>query len=125
MNKNLKEYLSLFFVLSDEIQILLNEFDHEWENDEDPPYIFLFSKIGKVIANNVFLFDYKKQIEIFSHIECGINSDNEYLATAVATGLVEALVNVSDSNPELWNKIESHLGTESKKHAIAWKNFGQ
>lgn len=125
MNKNLKEYLSLFFVLSDEIQILLNEFDHEWENDEDPPYVFLFSKIGKVIANNVFLFDYKKQIEIFSHIESGINSDNEYLATAVATGLVEALVNVSDGNPELWNKIESHLGTESKKHAIAWKNFGQ
>lgn len=42
MNKNFKEYLSPFFVLSDEIQILLNEFYDEWEGDNNPPYISLF-----------------------------------------------------------------------------------
>lgn len=125
MNKNFKEYLSPFFVLSDEIQILLNEFYDEWKGDNNPPYIYLYSNIGRIIANNVFLFDNKTQIEIFSHIESGINSDDEYLATAVATGLIEALVSESDNNTELWHIIENHLGIESKKHALAWKNFGQ
>lgn len=125
MNKNFKEYLSPFFVLSDEIQMLLNEFYDEWEGDDNPPYIYLYSNIGRIIANNIFLFDDKKQIEIFSHIESGINSKDEYLATAVATGLIEALVSESDNNTELWHIIENHLGIESKKHALAWKNFGQ
>jgi len=125
VNKNFKEYLSPFFVLSDEIQILLNEFYDEWEGDDNPPYIYLYSNIGRIIANNIFLFDDKKQIEIFSHIESGINSKDEYLATAVATGLIEALVSESDNNTELWHIIENHLGIESKKHALAWKNFGQ
>ena len=125
MNKNFKEYLSPFFVLSDEIQILLNEFYDEWKGDNNPPYIYLYSNIGRIIANSVFLFDNKTQIEIFSHIESGINSDDEYLATAVATGLIEALVSESDNNTELWHIIENHLGIESKKHALAWKNFGQ
>lgn len=125
MNKNFKEYLSPFFVLSDEIQILLNEFYDAWKGDNNPPYIYLYSNIGRIIANSVFLFDNKTQIEIFSHIESGINSDDEYLATAVATGLIEALVSESDNNTELWHIIENHLGIESKKHALAWKNFGQ
>jgi len=125
VNKNFKEYLSPFFVLSDEIQMLLNEFYDEWEGDDNPPYIYLYSNIGRIIANNIFLFDDKKQIEIFSHIESGINSKDEYLATAVATGLIEALVSESDNNTELWHIIENHLGIESKKHALAWKNFGQ
>lgn len=100
MNKNFKEYLSPFFVLSDEIQMLLNEFYDEWEGDDNPPYIYLYSNIGRIIANNIFLFDDKKQIEIFSHIESGINSKDEYLATAFATGLIEALVSESDNNTE-------------------------
>ncbi|OCG76239.1 hypothetical protein A9G42_08345 [Gilliamella sp. Nev6-6] len=125
MNNTLKEYLSYFFILSNEIEILLNEFEHEWGEDEDPPYIFLFSKVGKVIANNISYCDDKERLEIFSHIESGINSGDEYLSTAVATGLIEALVNTSDGNPELWDRIEDYLGTESKKYALAWKNFGQ
>ena len=88
-------------------------------------HIYLYSNIWRIIANNIFLFDDKKQIEIFSHIESGINSKDEYLATAVATGLIEALVSESDNNTELWHIIENHLGIESKKHALAWKNFGQ
>jgi len=52
-------------------------------------------------------------------------SEKDELATAVATGLVESLVTASDENEELWKEIESCLQPESKKHALAWKNFGQ
>ncbi|MNJ81998.1 hypothetical protein D3C77_811110 [compost metagenome] len=54
-----------------------------------------------------------------------MRSDNDELATAVATGLVESLVTASDENESVWKEIEAYLHVESKKHALAWKKFGQ
>lgn len=42
----------------------------------------------------------------------------------VATGIVEGLVTASDEDESMWKKIESYLHTESKKHALSWKFFG-
>lgn len=52
-------------------------------------------------------------------------SEEDELNKAVTTGLVESLVTASDENKKLWKEIESNLQPESKKHALAWKNFGQ
>ncbi|GAB7263868.1 hypothetical protein DZJ_04180 [Dickeya ananatis] len=42
-------------------------------------------------------------------------SDNDDLATAVATGLIESLVTATDGNESVWKEIESNLHAESKK----------
>lgn len=122
---NIGQYICKFINLSDSSKAAVNKFLDYWEGEEEPPFTSLFSNIGTAIVHDFSTFDDAVRSEIFAHIELGMNSNDEYLATAVATGLVEALVNASDDNPELWNKIESCLGSESRSHALAWKKFGQ
>lgn len=122
---NIEKYIHKFENLSPSSKVTIEKFQVYWKGEDDLPFTSLFSNIGTAIACDIPIFDEATCSEIFSHIELGMNSDDEYLATAVATGLVEALVNASDDNSVLWHKIESHLGFESKKHALAWKNFGQ
>ncbi|WP_343550594.1 hypothetical protein [Pantoea sp.] len=97
----------------------------EYWMPEVPAPILLFSVVGKSIVNHLNFFNENEKLSIFQHIELGMTSDNEELAIAVATGLVESLVTASDANELVWKEIEYYLHVESKKHALAWKNFGQ
>lgn len=95
-----------------------------WMPDAPVP-ILLFSLVGKSIVKHLSFFNENEKLSLFQHIELGMTSDNEELAIAVATGLVESLVTASDANESVWKEIEYYLQVESKKHALAWKNFGQ
>jgi hypothetical protein len=77
------------------------------------------------LVNQLGSLNQLEKSALFQHIEAGMRSDNDELATAVATGLVESLVTASDENESAWKEIEGYLYGESKKHALAWKNFGQ
>lgn len=92
---------------------------------DSPAPILLFSLVGKSIVKNLSFLNENEKLSLFQHIELGMTSDNEELAIAVATGLVESLVTASDANESVWKEIEYYLQVESKKHALAWKNFGQ
>ena len=92
---------------------------------DPPPTILLFSLVGKALVNQLASLNHSEKSALFQHIETGMRSDNDELATAVATGLVESLVTASDENESVWKEIEAYLHVESKKHALAWKNFGQ
>jgi hypothetical protein len=52
-------------------------------------------------------------------------SQDTALGTAMATGLVEALVTSADKNPGLWTELEKLFGPASLKHAVAWRDFGR
>ncbi|CNJ12132.1 Uncharacterised protein [Yersinia aldovae] len=80
---------------------------------------------GKALVNQLGSLSQLEKTTLFQHIETGMKSDNDELAAAVATGLVESLITASDENESVWQEIESYLHVESKKHALAWKNFGQ
>lgn len=118
------EYINVFTYHSEHIKNTIDKLIEYW-TPEKTPTILLFSIIGKNLANQFDMFNDAEGALLFQHIEDGMQSTDDELATAVATGLIESLVNASDGNDELWRRIEQKLGKESQKHAIAWRNFGQ
>ncbi|MCU7784394.1 hypothetical protein [Lelliottia amnigena] len=124
MNSLTNSYISMFTERSVYIKNAVNRCLDYWA-PEQAPLILLFSVIGKSLVNQFNMFNDADKAMLFQHIEDGMLSNDDDLATAVATGLVESLVNASDGNDELWGKIVQNLGIESQKHAIAWRNFGQ
>ncbi|CCQ39737.1 hypothetical protein ACMVCI_004673 [Yersinia enterocolitica] len=124
MNKYIDDYLSVFSQTSEYIKSEVNKCIEYWLPDS-PPTILLFSLVGKALVNQLGSLSKLEKTTLFQHIETGMKSDNDELATAVATGLVESLITASDENESVWQEIESYLHVESKKHALAWKNFGQ
>ncbi|WP_407273413.1 hypothetical protein V6C39_13485 [Dickeya ananatis] len=124
MNKYVNEYLSVFTQRSEYIKNEVNKSVEYWYPDL-PPTILLFSLVGKALVNQLASLEQSDKSIFFQHIETGMMSDNDDLATAVATGLIESLVTATDGNESVWKEIESNLHAESKKHALSWKNFGQ
>ncbi|MBK5073803.1 hypothetical protein I2492_13335 [Budviciaceae bacterium CWB-B4] len=124
MNKRIQEYVEELASFSDEISAELSTSVEYWK-PEYPPVILLFSQLGKAIVRSILNLDENNKRILFQYIEAGMISDNDELAVAVATGLVEALVTATDDNQYLWEIIEKELGEKSKEHALAWKDFGQ
>ncbi|KEY58941.1 hypothetical protein [Serratia sp. DD3] len=124
MDKYIDDYLTVFAQTSEYIKNEVNRCIEYWL-PEPPPTILLFSLVGKALVNQLGSLSQLEKSTLFQHIETGMRSDNDELATAVATGLVESLITASDENESVWQEIESYLHVESKKHALAWKNFGQ
>ena len=124
MDNYLIDYLGFFSLKSEPIKKTIEQAIKYWLPDS-PPTILLFSQVGKTLAYQLALLSEMDKTNFFQHIESGLCSENDELATAVATGLIESLVTVSDENTALWKEIESCLQPESKKHFLAWKNFGQ
>ena len=91
---------------------------------EPPPTTVLFSEVGGAIAEQLDELADDVCLRVFSRIEEGMISVDAQLRTAVATGLVEAMVTSSDANRELWHKIRRWFGPCSLKHAEAWRGFG-
>ncbi|MFJ5456147.1 hypothetical protein [Pectobacterium sp. CHL-2024] len=123
MEKYINEYLSVFTQKSEYIKSEVNKGVKYWLPDNSPT-ILLFSLVGKTLVNQLDFLRESDKLEFFQHIETGMLSENADLSTAVATGLIEALVTASDEDESMWKKIESYLHTESKKHALSWKFFG-
>ncbi|MCA6963831.1 hypothetical protein [Pectobacterium odoriferum] len=124
MDKYINEYLSVFTQKSEYIKNEVNQSIEYWLPDP-PPTILLFSLVGKALVKQLALLRESDKLIFFQHIEMGINSENADLATAVATGLVEALVTASDEDESVWGKIENYLHSESKNHALSWRDFGK
>jgi len=94
-----------------------------WLPDE-PPIIYLFGEVGESIINEL-LNDHKKSFKLcFDIIEDGLTNLGNLIRTAVATGMIEAMVAKSDNDLQLWTRLEKLFGPESKKHALAWRSFG-
>lgn len=120
INNYLKKMASFSTVILEKIESV-----NKYWSPEEPPVIVLFSQIGKTLARIYPSFENAQKESVFQHIEEGMTSTNDELATAVATGLIEAIVTSTDGDHLLWAKIEKSLGHKSKEHALAWKNFGQ
>jgi len=91
---------------------------------EEPPITVAFGELGHAVGEHFHDLPIETQQKIFAQIEEGMVSSDEGLATAVATGLIEALVTESDRRTELWSQFEKLLGPESLKHAVCWRDYG-
>lgn len=124
MNECINYYLSFFSEKSDFIKGEIHKCYEYWM-PEYPPTLLLFALVGKSLVKQLDVFNALDAKLIFQHIEEGMNSPCDELATAVATGLIESMVTASDNDETIWNKLENSMHVETKKHALAWKNFGQ
>ncbi len=102
---------------SDLLQNELKDTYDDWLPDA-PPVIIIFAALGHAIAHHFDQIDSKEFL--FQQIESAMISENQLLKTAVATGLLEALVAETGQTNTLWQQIEKLLGKYSKAHARCW-----
>jgi len=124
MRKLINDYVYVFTNSSANFKDVVGRCIEYWM-PEPAPMILLLSAIGKSFVKQINTLSENEKKKLFQHVEEGMHSSDRELSIAVATGLIESMVTASDEDDQLWKQIEEHLGIESKKHAIAWKNFGQ
>jgi hypothetical protein len=103
------------------LQMVGHEVFEYWEPDP-PPVIVLFAALGKELARQFDAVAHKDKENIFQLIEDGMTSDDVALRTAVATGIIEALIGATGVDEILWSRISLQLGDVSRHHAEAWRN---
>jgi hypothetical protein len=117
--KGCEDFVGLLSEASDGVQAAYQEVLNEWQ-PEGPPVTTLFDTLGDRIAEDFGSSEVDANRRIFSLIEQAMESGDQKLVTAVATGLIEALVNRAARSEGLWEEIASLLGPRSRHHAEAW-----
>lgn len=115
----LEEFLGLLVAASDGVQAAYREIIDEWR-PEEPPVTTLFAALGYRIAEDFDSAGIDANRRLFLLIEQAMESSDQALVTAVATGLIEALVNRAVQRECVWKQIAPLLGPRSLHHAEAW-----
>jgi uncharacterized protein (DUF433 family) len=118
-----EDFVGLMVAASVGLQVAYLDVVAQWRPDE-PPITILFGAFGDRIADDFDSYGVDTNREIFSLIEKAMESGDLLLTTAVATGLVEALVGRAERYEGLWSRVVPFLGPGSLYHAEAWLNWG-
>ncbi|BGE88063.1 hypothetical protein Ms3S1_p21110 (plasmid) [Methylosinus sp. 3S-1] len=114
-----EEFLGLLVAASGGVKAAYQETLDEWR-PEEPPVTTLFAALGDRIAENFGSADVDTNRRLFSLIEQAMESSDQGLVTAVATGLIEALATRAVQSASLWQQMTPLLGPRSLRHAEAW-----
>ncbi len=117
--KNCEDFVGLLATASGGVQTAYQKVIAEWQ-PEEPPVTTLFAALGERIAEDFSSAGVDTNRRMFSLIEQAMGSSDQRLVTAVATGLIEALVTRAVRSEGLWDKIGPLLGPRSRHHAAAW-----
>ncbi|MBK9579204.1 MAG: hypothetical protein IPO40_19210 [Fibrobacteres bacterium] len=90
-----------------------------WAPDEISDFL-LVSSFGGALGFEIDSFDDLEKARLFALIEAGVCSEDESTSTAIATGLLEAMVSRSFQFPEKWEMVKSLMGPESIRYVTAW-----
>jgi len=93
-----------------------------WAPDA-PPTTILFAEQGEAIVDNLSQLDQEDRDALFAMIDEGMNSADEELSTAVATGFVEGAIGRADRSGHL-DELLAALGPAAHAHAKAWIGGG-
>ncbi|MCX5580476.1 DUF7674 family protein [Kaistia terrae] len=93
-----------------------------WAPDE-PPATTLLAALGDRLVEDFDSVSMATNEALFGAIENALSQTDEYLATVVATGMIEAMVTTTDRLGN-WTKIWPMFGPMSLAHARAWRDFG-
>ncbi|MEP1422297.1 MAG: hypothetical protein ABJK59_11060 [Erythrobacter sp.] len=118
MNKCTQDFLANLAGLFSPILSTHQETIDYW-GAEEPPITIAFADVGRCIVQTFNEMDSPTRAAIFDRIETGMKSDDEQLGTAVATGLVEAIVGHA-ARLGNWEMIRTDLRPVTRKHADAW-----
>ncbi|MEV9615619.1 DUF7674 family protein [Aliarcobacter butzleri] len=98
----------------------------EMMEQEDILLTILFGEFGGCIVDDFFEMNKEKRIKIFDYIETMMLSEDEYLNTATATGLVEAIISKAESKDksnELLIEILTYCKEETMRYIVAWSRM--
>lgn len=119
MEKSCYEFIDALIEQPAGLQATYWETIEYWAPDE-PPVTTLFAALGARIAEDFNNTEMHENLRIFRLVETALTSGNTELATAVATGLIEAIIARAWRQKDLWPHISPMLGDLSRKHAEAW-----
>lgn len=119
MHVSCQEFVSQIVGLSEGMKISIRE-TVEYFAPNDPPVTALFEALGDRIAEDFDSTSVDVNQQVFRLIEDAMGSGDSHLVTAVATGLIEAIVTQTARNEGLWSRISPMLGERSLHHAKAW-----
>jgi len=114
-----EEFAALLAAASGGVRAAYEEVLDEWR-PEEPPVTTLFAALGDRIAEDFDSTGVDINRQMFSLIEAAMESGHQGLVTAVATGLIEALVTRALRIESLWGQMAPLLGPRSLHHAEAW-----
>lgn len=120
---SIEDFLSLLLAASDGVRAEYQKVIDYWR-PEEPPVTVLFGALGERIAAEFDIAGDDTNRRMFSLIEQAMESHDERLLTAVATGLIEYLVDDAVRRGSLWKRMAPFLGVRSRGHAKAWLSFG-
>lgn len=119
MDVRCQEFIDSLIALSHGLRAAWRETVEYWKPDE-PPITTLFAAFGHRIAEDFDNVGADANRRVFLLIEKAMGSGHTELVTAVATGLIEALVAQAAQREGLWQRMSPSLGPLSLHHANAW-----
>lgn len=119
MEKSCHKFINTLIERTASLQATYRETIDYWEPDE-PPVTTMFAALGSRIADDFDSIETDINWITFRLIEEAMAGDDNNLKTAVATGLLEAIIATAWRHEGLWSRISPMLGDMSRKHADAW-----
>lgn len=119
MDMDCCEFIASLVKQSDGLQLAYCETLAFWA-PETPPMTTLFAALGDRIAEDFNSVSTEVNRQTFRLIEDGMSSKDQKLVTAVATGLIEAIVSKTAPQKDVWNRLSLMFGDLSRMHAEAW-----
>ena len=105
-----------------QLDAVLSSVRDEWIPDE-PPVTTLYAAFGRKIAAIAGDLNEASKKDLFSTIEeCFVEGDED-VKSAIATGLLEILLNESSANRFDFRVASPFLGEYSRKHCRDWDSF--
>lgn len=120
MDKACSNFVEELTKQSDILQIAMTNVYKYWE-PEEPPVTILFAELGRALAK--YFNRLEGKVKLFETIEGAMLSDNELLVTAVASGLIEAMVAEGEQIGNFCDSIGPQLGAHSRSHAKSWRGL--
>jgi len=102
------------------LKIKFDEEVEDWRPDKPPPTTMM-SCLAEVLLSQESDFTDDQYQSIFLLVEELLLNYDDEVKNAVATGLLETLVNAS--NQQIPSKFTFFIGDEAKKYCIAWDDF--
>lgn len=119
MKKEYEFLIEEFKKVSKDIEKEIDECLLYWDPDT-PPITIIFASIGRKAFEHFDQITSANKNLFFNLIEIGITSSNIQISNAIATGLLEAIVNRSVTTQEKWVEFNSGLQVNSKKYVNSY-----
>ncbi|MFI8384437.1 hypothetical protein [Pseudomonas sp. NPDC079086] len=119
MDEDCRGFIAALIAQAPALESALRETLEYWEPDE-PPVTILFAALGERMVDEFNSAGADANQRRFHLIESAMNSSNSDLVTAVATGLLEAIVSAASRQEGLLPRVSLMLGKLSRRHVNAW-----